>query len=141
MARKVNARVILNRQAADKVRLAIGDGTQAVGRAIFDTADAPDAAPFGEGLVEGGVITFVDGKKTVGWGEDGRQPRKPRTLRTPKDAIVTAVGWAFPARFQEFGTAHHAAQPFAAPARDAVEPRAPGIVRQAAAYRIASLRR
>lgn len=138
-ARGPSARVVLNRKAIDQVRLAIADGTSAIGKAIVTTANPPDATPFGEGLVtHGGFVTYVGAKKTAGWSMDGRQPKKPRAIRVRgTDTILTAAGFGFPARFQEFGTARQPARPFLTPARNAVEPRAAGIMRQAAAYRIA----
>jgi HK97 gp10 family phage protein len=142
MARGRTTRVKLNRAAIDGVRLAIADGTHAVAKAIVTTANPPDATPFGEGLItRGGTLAYVGSKKVDGWSLDGRQPRKPRKLRVKgTDTIVAVAGFGFPGRFQEFGTAHHPAQPFLTPARNQVVPRAVGIMRQATAYRLARLR-
>lgn len=134
-----SARVKLNRKSIDQVRLAVADGTQAIGKAVIVAAKVPDAPPYSEGLVDrGGAITYVGAKKTAGWGTDGRQPKKPRAFRVAgTDTIQTLAGFGFPARFLEFGTAKMAARPFLTPARNQVEPRAAGIMRQAAAYRVA----
>jgi hypothetical protein len=142
MATKRHARVRLSRAAIDGVRLALADGVHAVAKAIVTEADPPDATPFGTGLVtSGGTLAYVGAKKVDGWGQDGKQPKKPRALRVAgQDAIVAVAGFGFPGRFQEFGTAHHRAQPFLTPARDRVAPRAAGIMRQATAYRLARIK-
>lgn len=134
-----SARVKMNRKSLDQVRLAVADGTSAIGKAVVTTADPPDATPFGEGLVtHGGYLTYVGAKKTAGWSMDGRQPKKPRVVAVKgTDTIQTIAGFGFPARFQEFGTVKQPARPFLTPAKNAVEPRAAGLMRQAAAYRIA----
>lgn len=136
--RKVS-RVKMNRKSIDNVRLAIADGTAAIGKAIILAADVPDAEPYGVGLVvEGGTLTYVGGKKVGSWHQSGEEPRKPKAMKVRgKDTIQTATGWSFPAHLLEFGTVRMGAQPFATPARNEVEPRAAGIMRQAAAYRIA----
>ena len=142
MARGRTTRVKLNRAAVGGVRLALADGAHAVAKAIVMDANPPDAGPFGEGLVtRGGTLAYVGSKKVDGWSLDGRQPRKPRSLRVRgSEDIVAVAGFGFPGRFQEFGTARHSAQPFLTPARDRVVPRAVGILRQAVAYRLARLK-
>lgn len=139
MDRRKGSRVKLNRKSVDNVRLAIADGTAAIGKAIIEAADVPDAEPYGVGLVvEGGTITYVGGKKVGSWHQSGDEPRKPKALRVRgSDTIQTAAGWSFPAHLLEFGTVNMPAQPFATPARNAVEPRAAGLMKRAAAYRIA----
>lgn len=129
-ARGPSARVVMNRQAIDQVQLAVGDGVLAVAEEIVRVATPPDATPFGEGLVDrGGWLGYVGSKKIGGGSLDGRQPKKPRSLRVRGSEVIVAIaGWGFPGRFQELGTAHHAAQPFATPARDRVAPRAPRIM-------------
>ena len=73
---------------------------------------APDAPPYGEGLVtHGGAAVWVDGRKV----NETEAIEKPRDLRT-SDNIVGVVGFAFPGRFQETGTVNHGAQPFVTPA-------------------------
>jgi hypothetical protein len=143
MAVKRHARVVLNRKAIDGVSLAIADGTHEVAKAVVREARPPDAAPYGEGLVTtGGTLLYLGGKKLDGWSEGGRQPKKPRAFKTPKAGGIAAIaGFGFPGRFQEFGTVKQAAQPFLAPARDRVIPRAVSILKQAASYRIARLRK
>jgi hypothetical protein len=142
MARGRTTRVKLNRAAVDGVRLALADGAHAVAKAIVTDANPPDATPFGAGLVtSGGTLAYVGSKKVDGWSLDGRQPKKPRSLRVKgQDTIVAVAGFGFPGRFQEFGTVHHAAQPFLTPARDRVAGRAVGIFRQATAYRLARIK-
>ncbi len=130
MAKGFTKRVQLHRDALDQVTLATADGMFAVGKAILEAARPPDATPFGEGLVDrGGVLAYVDGKKVNGFGMDGKQPKPPRAARVSKGrGAVVIVGWGFPARFQEFGTIHHGAQPFFTPAVDATMPRSQQIM-------------
>jgi hypothetical protein len=116
MARKVSARVVLNRSRLDEVRGALADGLQAMGADIVEHANPPDAEPFGVGLVtSGGTYVAVDGKKV------GGDSSRPRAVRG-EPGIVAVVGFGFPGRFQEFGTIHSPAQPFLSPAVDEVLP-------------------
>lgn len=142
MARKRSSRVVLNRKAIEGVHLAIADGTNAVARTIVQTARPPDATPYGAGLVtRGGWLTYIGSKKIDGGSLRGTQPKKPRSFRVQgTEGIVAIAGFGFPARFQEFGTAHHGAQPFFAQARDAVIPSVPSIMKKNAAYRLARIR-
>jgi hypothetical protein len=122
MARKPNARVVLNRAKFEGVRLDVGMGMDELARTIVEIADVPDAEPFGVGLVtSGGTFVAIDGKKVAG------DSPKPRGARTGK-GITAIAGFGFPARFQEFGTIHHRAQPFLTPARDRSAARAGEIV-------------
>lgn len=132
MPRKPSAKVVLARGALSEVVLAIADGMAEAGRTIIETAHAPDSPllpyPTGEGLPkQGGVLTFVDGKKVSGWSQRGVQPKKPRAAQPGKGA-TTIVGWGFPARFVDRGTIRTPAQPFAEAARDAVAPIIPAII-------------
>ena len=102
--------------------LALLDGFVEVGQRIIDTADVPDAAPFGEGLVtRGGVIGYAFGRRVRTMADDRTSDvKKPRAARTTRAGIDVFVGFGFPGGFQELGTVHHAAQPFLGPATDAV---------------------
>lgn len=127
MARKTSARVVLNRDNANRVRLALADGLLAVGQAIVDAAHPPDAEPFGVGLVtQGGAVGYIDGRKIGGQGQ------KPGNLRLPKPGIVAFAGFGFPARFQEMGTIRQPARPFLTPAMEQVREEAGAIMRDAA---------
>lgn len=128
MARKPSSRVVLARAGLDELRLAVADGLLEVGQTIVETADPPDATPYGEGLVtHGGVLVYADRKKVAGWSQRGTQPKKPRAARLGR-GITLLVGWGFPGRFQEFGTVHHRAQPFATPAAQEVMAQAGAIM-------------
>jgi hypothetical protein len=130
MARKPSARVVLNRASMSRVELALADGLGAVATAILQSADPPDATPYGTGLVDrGGMLVYIGDRKVAGMGLDGRQPRKPRSVRVRGTHGTQAiVGFGFPGRFQELGTIRHAAQPFLTPAADRVLPMAPRIM-------------
>lgn len=131
MARKPSARVVLNRERLTAVGVAVADGVAEVCRTIIEVAEPPDAAPFGEGLVtRGGYLVYLGPKKVAGWMTGGLQPKKPRKFRVQGTSGITAmVGFGFPARFQEFGTVHHGAQPFFVPAIEQVIPHIPAIMR------------
>lgn len=130
MARKASARVVLNRKALTEFGVIIAEGVEEVARTIVEVADPPDATPWGEGLVtRGGWLVYLGPKKIGGGGQDGRQPKKPRAFRVQGSDVIQAIaGWGFPGRFQEMGTVHHAAQPFAMPAADRVVPHAARIM-------------
>lgn len=124
------ARVELNRAALTELGLALADGIEEVARTIVETADPPDAAPFGVGLVTSGGWAVYAGSKKVGGGSlDGTQPNKPRAFKPAPTGITGIAGFGFPARFQEFGVVHHAAQPFLWPAAIRVAGHAPAIMR------------
>lgn len=117
MARRPSARLMLNRAALDEVQLALADGVEEIARTIVETANPPDATPFGQGLVtQGGWAVYVGSKKVAGGSLAGIQPKKPRSFKTAPDAITGIAGFGFPARFQEIGTVHERARPFLMPA-------------------------
>lgn len=123
MARGPSARVVLNRKALAGLTLALADGMEELARTIVETADPPDAPPYGQGLAaRGGWLVYANGKKVAGGGLDGKQPKKPRAWRASRDGVSAVAGFGFPARFQEFGTVNHAAQPFLTPAVGRVRP-------------------
>jgi hypothetical protein len=140
MARGPTKRVVLNRQALTQVGLAVAEGMAAVGREILDVAEPPDSPfepyPLGEGLPkQGGLLAYFEGKKIDGYGQDGKQPKKPRAADV-KRGVTVVVGWGFPARFNEFGTVDTPAQPFASPAVERVTPRAVEIMRPVVAAKL-----
>lgn len=140
MARKPSARVVLNRQALDRVQLALAEGLEEVARTIVEVAEPPDATPFGEGLVtNGGWLVYAGAKKVGGGSLRGLQPKKPRAFRVQGTAGIQAiVGFGFPGRFQEMGTIHHPAQPFFTPAVDATIPHAAEIMESVVRPRLRS---
>jgi len=154
-------RVVLNRAAVTELGLAVADGIFEVGQQIIAVARPPDdprvllrsAGPkhrwyhvdesepegTGKGLpLQGGVLVYVDGQKVAGWHQRGKQPKKPRAAKTPKGAIVAIVGYGFPGRFAEIGTANSPAQPFLSPAADQVTPAIPGHLRTGVRKRLGS---
>jgi len=129
MARKASARVVLNRQALSEVHLALAEGVEEVCRTVIETADPPDAPPYGEGLVKGGGwLVYADSKKVGGGSLQGTQPKKPRAAALIA-GITGIVGWGFPGRFLETGTSDTAAQPFFTPAAMQTAEHAPEIMR------------
>lgn len=136
MVRRASARVVVNREALNRVHLALVDGVEEVARTIVETANAPDQTPFGVGLVRnGGWAVYSDGKKVGGGGLDGTQPAKPRAF-VAGPGISAVAGFGFPARFQEVGTVHQPARPFLTPAGLAVAGMAGSIMRDAIKARI-----
>lgn len=135
------SRVVINRRALDEVTGGIADGLFDLARAIVRVAEAnaPDAAPFGEGLVErGGAVAYV-GRRRVHEtrGPDGSTVKKPRReARLNPGEVMAVAGFGFPARFQELGTVHHRAQPFFTPAVNEVVPDAPLVLSRAMKRRL-----
>lgn len=127
----------LNQSRLDDVVLAVADGLFEAGRTIVEVASprAPDSPydpyPEGEGLPkQGGVLVYVENKKTHGWSMRGDQPKKPRAVRdtTKQHSVVAVVGFGFPARLNEVGTIRHRGRPFFTPAAREVQPHIPEIV-------------
>jgi hypothetical protein len=118
MARKPSARVVLNRQALDTVHLALAEGVEEIVRTIVETAEPPDATPFGEGLVtRGGWLVYDGPNKVAGGSLEGTQPKKPRAFRVRGTAgIVGIAGFSFPGRLQETGWVDAPARPWFTPA-------------------------
>lgn len=117
------SKVRINRNAARQIPLAIADGLFEVARTVIEVAQAPDAPPYGVGLVQGGgAIAYVDGKKVNDSKIGGRAIAKPRAIRVAKSGVTVIGGWGFPARFVEFGTIHAAPHPFLTPAFAGVTP-------------------
>ena len=121
---------MLNRSALTELGVAVAEGVEEVARTIVEVADPPDATPFGEGLVtSGGWLVYLGPRKIGGGGQDGRQPKKPRSWRVrDSEGIHGIAGFGFPGRFQEMGTVNHAAQPFLVPAGNQVTPHAGRII-------------
>jgi HK97 gp10 family phage protein len=133
--------VVLNRAALDELHLALADGVEAIARTIVETADPPDATPFGVGLVtQGGWAVYSGSKKVAGGSLGGAQPQKPRAFRTVPGAITGFAGFGFPGRFQETGTVHQPARPFFTPAVLAVKARAAEIMASVVGPRLRSKR-
>jgi hypothetical protein len=124
MARKTNARTVLNRRCLDAIDTGFVDGMAAMGQAWVATVHPPDATPFGQGLVttpDYGI--WAHGKKVAGGAA------KPRTLRVKKMGIVLVCGEGFPGRFQELGTVNMPPQPHVTPAMLQVLHGAAGYIR------------
>jgi len=110
------AKVELNYAALVAITRAVADGAFELAKAIVAGADAPDATPLGEGLVDqGGVIAYVD-RKLVATYSTGADPtvKKPRAAKLGPGVVVIA-GYGFPGRFQEGGTVNQPARPFLTP--------------------------
>jgi hypothetical protein len=112
-------RVELNRKALNNIAMAFVDGVSAIGQAIIENADPPDATPFGVGLVgQGGVLTYIGPKQVFAWSLSGPKPQKPKSVKVRSETgnILGIVGFGFPGKFQELGTIHQPARPFLWPA-------------------------
>lgn len=105
------ARVELARGRLEEFDRRMAGGMEWWAMEVLNRAKVPDQPLIGQGLVErGGFISYVYGKR-VG----GDADRKPKTLRVGKGTTV-AVGYSFPARFNEMGTVHQPPRPFFLPA-------------------------
>jgi hypothetical protein len=118
MARKPSAKVTLNRKNLSRLHKAFADGIEEVCRTFVETADPPDATPYGQGLVTtGGWLVYDGANKVAGGSLRGVQPNKPRAFRVRGTTGIQGIaGFGFPARFQETGTVHQPARPFGSPA-------------------------
>jgi hypothetical protein len=74
----------------------------------------------------GSVTLYMQGGETVAEGGPARSPADGASA-----AIVAVVGFPFPARFQEIGTAKQPAYPFLGPSADGLD--AESVITQAAA--------
>lgn len=135
MARKVHVRTVANKAALNAISHGLAEGMAAVGRAIIATADVPDAAPYGQGLVTTGDWGVWVGTKKV----DGTAS-KPRTVKTRAGVVTLVAGWGFPGRFQELGTIFQPPRPFATPAVLEVTPATPDFLRPPVKRALASVR-
>jgi hypothetical protein len=132
MARGPSAKVVLNRQALNELGLALAEGMEDVAKTIVETANPPDATPYGVGLVRaGGWAAYFGSKKVGGGGLDGKQPGKPRAFRPEPEVVSAIAGFGFPARFVEYGTVKMAAEPFLWPAVLRVKDEVPAIMKRA----------
>lgn len=108
----------------DPLMLHIADAAHATATAIGREASAraPDATPYGVGLVDQwGVGSWAFGRLVqVETGSGPHVIDRPRDLRVTRAGVDAVVGFSFPGRFQEVGTVHHGAQPFLGPAAMAV---------------------
>jgi hypothetical protein len=138
MPRKPSTRVVFNRAALNTVDLAVAEGLEEVVRTVVESANPPDAAPFGAGLVtHGGWLVYAGANKVGGGSLDGRQPKKPRAFRVKGSRQIQAIaGFSFPGRFQEGGTAKMRANPFLTPTASSVVPHAPAIMKPAVSRRL-----
>lgn len=108
---RARTRVVMARERLHELDLAMATGLEGIALQVLLKVEPPDAAPFGEGLVEGGAtISYVDGKR-VG----GDADKKPKALLVRGRGVTVGVGYGFPARFQELGTVNQPARPFFTP--------------------------
>lgn len=114
------AQVVMNKAALDAVQEGIADGAIQLGEAILAdaTANAPDAPPYGVGLVESGTVAVWGlGKLVSGTTAKAAGKQKPRGLKLPKDQVVLLVAFGAPhAHLLERGTVKMPAHPFLLPA-------------------------
>lgn len=114
------AQVLMNKAALDAAQLGVADGAGELGQAILADAiaNAPDAPPYGEGLIASGVTAvWALGKLVAGDTSKAASKNKPRGLKVPKDQVVMIVGFEAPhAHFPELGTVNMPARPFLTPA-------------------------
>lgn len=118
MARKPSAKVVLNRAALNEFHLALAEGVEEIVRTGAEEAgdNAPDAEPFGQGLMRNiGWLVYAGSKKVGGGSLLGVQPKKPRGFQTESTGITGMVGAGFPGRLQETGWSNAPARPWFTP--------------------------
>lgn len=115
------ARFEVNREALDDLMGAASDGVFDLASAVLRAAvaRAPDAPPYGEGLVaNGAAIVWVGKKRTHQVRSDGSGSTVPKPRQSPRlqEGVITGmVGFGFPASLVEFSTIDTDAQPFLTP--------------------------
>ena len=117
--RKASAKVVLNRAALNEVHLALAEGVEEVCHTGAELAgdNAPDAAPFGQGLIKDiGWLVYAGAKKVGGGSLRGLQPKKPQAFKAEADGITGMVGAGFPGRLQETGWIYSPGHPWFTPA-------------------------
>lgn len=122
------SRVVLNRRALNALAGAFADGLGEIGKAAVEGADAPDATPYGVGLVRHRDWGVWAGSKKV-----GGTATKPRSDRLNRQGLTMFAGFDFPGRFQETGTSHQPARPFFTPSILRVIPEAGRCIKSAVA--------
>jgi hypothetical protein len=121
MPRKISARTVVNRKALDAIRAGLVDGMEAIGQAFVGRADPPDDPTTAERII-GDYGIWADGRKVAG------TATKPRRTSV-KQGVTLIAGFPFPARFNELGTIHQPARPFATPAMTETLPGAAGYIK------------
>lgn len=118
-------RVILNREALDKVTLAIADSTVALADELLTETERRLRPHRRTGFLEstGGYVVLVRNRKVAGPGQ------KPRAFRREGETISTIVGYGGPhGHLLEFGTVKQRPRPWFRPAVDEVAGRAATIL-------------
>lgn len=120
--------MVINREAMHEIDAAMVKGLEYLAMEVLQTAKPPDASTgysyigdvkeprrADEGLVErGAFLSYLDGKK-VG-GDWHLVKRKPQAFKVRGMGASVAVGYSFPARFNEMGTVRQPPRPFFTPA-------------------------
>lgn len=129
---KTNVRVVMNRRALDAWSAGIVDGMEAMGEEFNNVIQPPDAAPFGQGLIDThDYVVLSHGRKVAGGAS------KPRSVRAYKDRIILVAGEGFPGRFVELGTVDTRPQPHVTPAMLQVIPDADVAIKASVRKRLA----
>jgi len=130
----------MNKAAVDAAQMGMADGAIELGQTILEdaTAHAPDAPPYGEGLIASGyTAVFALGKLVSGDTSKAASANKPRGLKTPKDQVVMFVAFSAPhSHLLERGTVNMPAQPFLLPAFNRGVPGASKVVVPAMGLRV-----
>jgi len=90
-------RIVLNRAAFDEITLAVADGAFEIAKAVVNGAQVPDAAPYAEGLVQGGAALAYVGRKRVGiFSKTGTtKVNKPKAAKLSAAGITVIGGFGF----------------------------------------------
>ena len=107
---------VLNREAMSEFDRCLVTGLEALANEALARTKAPVAkageedqySPLSE---QKGVISYLDGKRVGG----DMSIKKPKDFTVRGKGASVGVGFGFPARFNEMGTAHQPARPFFTP--------------------------
>lgn len=118
-SRGPSKRVILNREALDRLTLAIADTSIVLADALLEESGRRLRPHRRTGFLEGSgsYLVLVKGRKVAGPGQ------KPRSFRRQGETISTIVGYGGPhGHLLEFGTVKQRPRPWFRPSVDAVAP-------------------
>lgn len=134
------AKIVMNKDAIDKLYAGMADGLIELGERIIAQAsqhapyDAEAARKRGVPMMRdtGRVAVFGQGKLVYGRSDIAAARNRPRGVRTPKDQVVMIAAFDSPiAHLQELGTVKMRAHPFLAPALMANIPNAGAYIKGA----------
>lgn len=129
MAGRIVTRTVVNPRAIAAISSGLAEGLGTMAESILARTNPPDD-PATSAQIAGGYGVWVDGQQVAGSGD------APHGV-TPGPGVTLVVGYDFPARFNEIGSAHQPGRPFFTPEVLATVPGAPEFLRGPVQSRLA----